>query len=301
MYDIIIVGSGPAGITASIYAKRSNKKTLVFESANPGGKIVDATLIENYPALPHISGFDYANNIYNQAKEMGVEFKFERVNEIKDYTDHKEVITSKGSYDCKSIILATGNENRYLGLSGEKELIGKGISYCATCDGSFYKGKDVCVVGGGNIAVGDAIYLNDIASKVYLVYRKSELSAEGILVDKLKEAKNVEVILNSSVIKLNGKEKLESVTVKNNEDEYDLKVSGLFVAVGRNPQNENFKNLIKTDEKGFIIAGEDTHTNIPGIFAAGDNRVKALRQLVTACSDGANAAMEAIKYVNNKK
>ena len=301
MYDIIIVGSGPAGLTAAIYAKRSNKKVLVFESSNPGGKIVDATLIENYPALPHISGFDYANNLYNQTKEMGVEFKFERVNEIKNYEDHKEVISSKGTYNCKSIILATGNENRSLGLEREKELIGKGISYCATCDGSFYKGKDVCVVGGGNIAVGDAIYLNDIASKVYLVYRKSELSAEGILVDKLKEAKNVEVILNSSVIKLNGKEKLESVTVKNNEEEYDLKVSGLFVAVGRNPQNENFKNLIKTDEKGFIIAGEDTHTNIPGIFAAGDNRVKALRQLVTACSDGANAAMEAIKYVNNKK
>ena len=172
MYDIIIVGSGPAGLTAAIYAKRSNKKVLVFESSNPGGKIVDATLIENYPALPHISGFDYANNLYNQTKEMGVEFKFERVNEIKNYEDHKEVISSKGTYNCKSIILATGNENRSLGLEREKELIGKGISYCATCDGSFYKGKDVCVVGGGNIAVGDAIYLNDIASKVYLVYRK---------------------------------------------------------------------------------------------------------------------------------
>ena len=300
MYDIIIVGSGPAGLTAAIYAKRSNKKVLVFESSNPGGKIVDATLIENYPALPHISGFDYANNLYNQTKEMGVEFKFERVNEIKNYEDHKEVISSKGTYNCKSIILATGNENRSLGLEREKELIGKGISYCATCDGSFYKGKDVCVVGGGNIAVDAAVYLNDIASKVYLVYRKNELSAEGILIDKLNKANNVEVLLNSNLVKLNGSDKLESVTIKNNDKEYDLNVSGLFVAVGRNPQNENFKNIIKTDEKGFIIAGENTHTNIPGIFAAGDNRVKELRQLVTACSDGAIAAMEAIKYVNNK-
>ncbi len=232
---------------------------------------------------------------------MGVEFKFETVLNIKNNKDYKEVVTSKDTYKCKAIILATGNDNRTLGLDREKELTGKGISYCATCDGSFYKDKDVCVVGGGNMALGDAIYLSDIVKKVYLVYKKNEFSAEEILIDELKKKKNIEILLNSSLISINGKEKLESVTIKDKDGkEKDIEVSGLFVAVGRNPQNENFKDIIKTDDKGYIIATENTHTNIEGIFAAGDNRVKSLRQLVTAASDGAIAATEAIKYVNNK-
>ena len=302
MYDIIVVGAGPSGLTAAIYARRSNKSVLVFESSTPGGKIINTLNIDNYPALPHVSGVDFANNLYNQTKELGAEFKFERVLNIKNYGDYKEVITANNTYKCKSIILATGNDNRTLGLENEKELVGKGISYCATCDGAFFKGKDVCVVGGGNIAVGDAIYLSDLANKVYLVYKKNELSAEDILIDELKSKKNIELLLNSSLIKINGKKMLESVTIKDKDgNNISLEVSGLFVAVGRNPQNENFKDIIKTDDKGYIIAGEDMHTNISGIFASGDNRVKELRQLVTACSDGAIAAMEAIKYVNHNK
>ena len=300
MYDIIIVGAGPAGLTASIYAKRSNKKVLVFESSVPGGKINNAHMIDNYPALLHVSGTEFATNIYSQAKELGVEFKFERVNEIKDLTDYKEVSTSTCIYKSKTVILATGNENRSLGLLREKELIGKGISYCATCDGNFFKGKDVCVIGGGNIALLDAIYLSDIVNKVYIIYKKDKLNAEDYLVNKLKEKNNIEVILNSNVVKLNGNNYLESITINNGSEEYDLNVFGLFVAIGLNPQNENFKNIINTDKNGYIIAGEDCHTNINGIFACGDNRTKELRQLVTACSDGAIAAIEAIKYVNNK-
>lgn len=301
MYDIIIIGAGPAGLTASIYAKRSNKSVLVFEASNPGGEIINTSKIDNYPALPHVSGYDFAMNLYNQTKEMGVEFKFERVTNINNYDDYKEVTTSKDTYKCKTIIIATGNDNRLLGLDGEKRLTGKGVSYCATCDGAFFKGKDVCVVGGGNIALNDTIYLSDIVNKVYLVYKKDAFSAEEVYINRLKELKNVEILLNSSVIGIKGEDKLESVTIKDNTHEYDLNVSGLFVAVGRNPQNENFKNIIKMDDKGYIIAGEDCHTNIDGIFASGDNRTKSLRQLVTACADGANAAMEAIKYVNNNK
>ena len=301
MYDIIIIGAGPAGLTASIYAKRSNKSVLVFEASNPGGEIINTSKIDNYPALPHVSGYDFAMNLYNQTKEMGVEFKFERVTNINNYEDYKEVTTSKDTYKCKTIIIATGNDNRLLGLDGEKRLTGKGVSYCATCDGAFFKGKDVCVVGGGNIALNDTIYLSDIVNKVYLVYKKDAFSAEEVYINRLKELKNVEILLNSSVIGIKGEDKLESVTIKDNTHEYDLNVSGLFVVVGRNPQNENFKNIIKMDDKGYIIAGEDCHTNIDGIFASGDNRTKSLRQLVTACADGANAAMEAIKYVNNNK
>ncbi len=302
MYDIIIVGAGPSGLTAAIYARRSNKSVLVFESSNPGGKIINTLSIENYPALPHVSGFDFANNLYNQTKELGAEFKFERVNKIKNYDDYKEVITSKDTYKCKSIILATGNENRSLGLTGEKELLGKGVSYCATCDGAFFKNKDVCVIGSGNIAVEESVYLSDLASKVYLINNKNEFEAEDIVLNKLKEKNNIEILLNSGIVKINGKDKLESIIINNhNGEEYELKISGLFIAVGRNPQNENFKDLIKTNESGYIIASEDCHTNIDGIYASGDNRTKELRQLVTACSDGAIAAMEAIKYVNKNK
>ena len=302
MYDIIIVGAGPSGLTAAIYARRNNKNVLVLEANTYGGQIINTLSIENYPVNPGISGFDFATKLYNQVKSLGAEIKFERVTGIKNNKEYKEVITTKNTYKCKSIILSTGSENRSLGVDKEKELIGKGISYCATCDGAFYKGKVVAVVGGGNTALEDAEYLSNLASKVYLIHRRDTFRADESTVNELKSKENVEFILNSNVIKLNGEDKLESITVKNNNgEEKDLEVSGLFVAVGRNPQNENFKEIINVDNSGYIIAGENCHTNIDGIFAAGDNRTKELRQLVTACSDGAIAASEAIKYVNKDK
>ena len=302
MYDIIIVGAGPAGLTASIYATRSKKKTLVLEAVSYGGQIINTLDIENYPACSHISGFDFATNLYNQAKDLGAEIKFERVINIKNFDDYKEVVTKKNTYKAKTIILATGAENRKLGLLNEQELVGKGISYCATCDGNFYKGKDVAVVGGGNTALEDALYLSDIVNKVYLIHRRDSFRADDILVNEIKEKENIEIIYNSNIVSLNTKENLNSIDLKNkNEEIRTINLSCVFVAVGRVPENENFGKLVNLDEKGYVIATEDCHTNVDGIFVAGDNRTKMLRQLVTAASDGAQAATEAIKYINNKK
>ena len=299
LYDIIIVGAGPAGLTAAIYAGRANKKVLVLEAKTYGGQIINTPDIENYPVEEHISGFDFATKIYNQAKNLGAEIVFEKAVEIKDLGKEKEVVTNKNTYKTKTIILATGSENRKLGLSNEDELVGKGISYCATCDGAFYRKKTVAVVGGGNTALEDALYLSNLVEKVYLIHRRDEFRGEETTVNKLKEKDNVEFIYNSNVTKLIANERLESIEVTNKDGNIQtINVDGLFVAVGRIPENQNFAKIINLDESGYIVAGEDCHTNIDGIFVAGDNRVKDVRQLVTATSDGAIAATEAIKYIN---
>ena len=301
MYDIIIIGAGPAGLTAGIYARRASKKVLILEAINYGGQIINTLDIENYPAAPHISGYDFATNLYNQTKELGAEIVFEKAIDIKDNGDTKEVITPKGIYKSKTIIIATGAENRKLKLDNEDELVGKGVSYCATCDGGFYRSKDVAVVGGGNSALEEAIYLTDIANKVYLIHRRDELRAENALIKKLKAKNNIEFIYNSNVTKLNAKDKLQSIEITNKEGiKTTIDVSGIFIAIGRVPENQNFAKLINLDETGYVIASEDCNTNVEGIFVAGDNRVKTLRQLVTAASDGAMAATEAIKYINKK-
>ena len=300
MYDIIIVGAGPAGLTAAIYARRASKKVLVLEAKNYGGQIINTLDIENYPVERHISGFDFATKLYNQAKDLGAEIIFEKVIEIKDATE-KEVITSKNKYTSKTIILATGSENRKLGLDNEDELIGKGISYCATCDGAFYKNKDVAVVGGGNTALEDALYLSDIANKVYLIHRRDEFRGVESTLNLLKEKKNVEFIYNSNITKIISEDRLNSIEITNKDGSIkEINISGLFIAIGRIPENQNFEKIIKMDKAGYIIAGENCNTNIPGIFVAGDNRTKEVRQLVTATSDGAVSATEAIKYINNK-
>lgn len=301
MYDIIIVGAGPAGLTAAIYAKRASKKVLVLEAKSYGGQIINTLDIENYPAEAHISGFDFATKLYNQVKDLGVEIIFEKVVGINNNDDKKEVITTKNKYEAKAIILATGLENRKLGLENENDLVGKGISYCATCDGAFYKNKNVAVVGGGNTALEDALYLTDIAKKVYLIHRRDEFRGEDSTLNILKGKENIEFVYNCNVTKLNAIEKLESIEVTNKDGSIkNIEVDGLFVAVGRIPENENFAKLINLDNSGYIIAGEDCNTNISGIFVAGDNRTKEVRQLVTATGDGAIAAIAAIKYVNNK-
>ena len=300
LYDIIIIGAGPAGLTSAIYAKRANKNVLVLEAKNYGGQIVNTLDIENYPANEHISGFDFATNLYNQAKNLGAEIIFEKVIDINDLEKEKEIITNKNTYKAKSIIIATGSENRKLGLANEDEFVSKGISYCATCDGAFYKKKTVAVVGGGNTALEDALYLSDIASKVYLIHRRDEFRGEEATVNLLKKKNNIEFIYNSNVTKLNVKDKLESIEITNNDgNKKNIEVDALFIAVGRTPENQNFAKLINLDKSGYIIANENCHTNVEGIFVAGDNRVKEVRQLVTATSDGAISAIEAIKYINN--
>ena len=300
MYDIIVIGAGPAGLTSAIYARRSSKKVLVLEAKSYGGQIINTIDIENYPAAPHISGFDFATNTYNQAKELGAEIKFEKVIDIKD-GEEKEVITNKSSYKTKTIIIATGSENRKLGLDNEDKLVGKGISYCATCDGAFYKNKIVAVAGGGDAALDEAKYLSDIVKKVYLINRNSLFKGEEIDFEKLKKKENVEFIFNSKVTKLISNEKLESIEVTDKDGNITtIGVDGLFVAVGRIPENQNFAKIIDLDSNGYVIAKEDCHTNKEGIFVAGDNRVKQLRQLVTATNDGAIAATEAIKYINKQ-
>lgn len=298
MYDIIIVGAGPAGLSAAIYSRRANKKTLVLEEKNYGGQIINTNCIENYPAESGISGYDFAQKLYNQIKELDAEIKFEKVIEIIDKNDYKEIKTTNDVYKSKTVILATGSENRKLGLANEEEFTGKGISYCATCDGAFYRNMEVAVVGGGNVAVEDAIYLSDIVKKVYLIHRRDYFRAEDVLIEKLKNKSNVEIIYNSNVTKLIGENKLDAIEVTGTNGTKIINVSGLFIAIGRVPKNQEFSKLVNVDDSGYIISNEDCNTNVSGIFVAGDNRVKGLRQLVTATSDGAVAATEAVKYIN---
>lgn len=292
MYDIIVIGAGIAGVTSAIYGSMGNKKVLVIEKSNYGGRIISATSVKNYPGFIDISGADLATNLYVQATSLGSKIVFETVKGILDGST-KKVITDKNVYECKSIIIAIGLERRTLGISSEKELVGKGISYCAACDGNFYKNRNVAVVGGGKSAIEDAKYLSNIASNVYLIHRGSEL-------DEKVNKNNIEVILNSTVDKINSNDKLESIDIKDKDNNIrNIVVDGLFISIGYDASNEEFDSLIELDNKGYIIA-DNTHTNIEGIFAAGDCTKKDLRQLVTAASDGAIAATEAIKYLEKR-
>ena len=299
MYDIIIIGAGPAGLTAAIYARRAAKTALVLEASAYGGQIINTPDIENYPVAPNISGFDFATNIYNQAVGLGAEVKFEKALEIQN-GELKTVKTARGEYEAKAVIIATGSQNRKLGVEGEDKLIGRGISYCATCDGAFFKNKKVAVVGGGNTALEDALYLADIAETVYLIHRRDSFRGEASTVEKLKEKPNVEFVYNSVVKNLIADKRLTAVEVENKQGEVTtLEVNGLFVAVGRIPESEAFSALADTDGAGYFASGENCKTKTDGIFVAGDVRTKDVRQLVTATADGAVAATEAVKYLNS--
>ena len=299
MYDIIIIGAGPAGLTAAIYAKRASKSCLVLEANTFGGQIVNTPDIENYPVEEHISGFEFAMKLYTQASNLGAEVKFERVNAIESAQDKKIVKTAKAEYEAKAVIIATGAENRKLGVEREDDMVGKGVSYCATCDGAFYKNKTVAVVGGGNTALEDAEYLADIAAKVYLIHRRDEFRGDSFTVEKLKKKENIEFVLNSNVTKLLIENKVVGIEVTNKDGSItNLEIDGLFVAVGRIPENKAFANVIALDGEGYALAGEDCITESGGIFVAGDNRQKDVRQLVTATADGAIAATNAVKYIN---
>lgn len=299
MADIIIVGAGPAGLSAAIYARRAGMSTVVYEAESYGGQIINTPEIENYPAIAKISGFDFADGLYKQAEALGAEIKFDKVTEIRPVEGGFEVATEySGTENCKAVVLAVGAKNRHMGIAREEELTGKGVSYCATCDGAFYKGKTVAVTGGGNTAVEDAIYLCGMAEKVYLVHRRNEFRAEETLVNAAKAIENLEFVTPYVVKELKGEPKLSSVILENREDgsEKELTVDGLFVAIGQEPATASFKDLV-TLTGGYIEAGEDCRTNVPGIFAAGDGRTKKVRQLTTACADGAVAALAAVDFI----
>ncbi len=293
MYDIIIIGAGPAGLTSALYALRANKKILILEAKNYGGQILNASNIENYPGISSISGFDFATNLYNQVKNLNGEIKYETVIRIEE---DKTVITNKDKYKGKAVIIATGVTSRKLNLPNETKFVGKGVSYCATCDGNFFKNKIIAVNGGGNTALEDALYLSSIASKVYLIHRREEFRGEAKYLDELKKKDNIEFILNSNIVSLNGDENLESITLEDvNNNRKEIKIAGLFIAIGQEPKNAIFTNVVDLDSKGYIISNDGVHTKLPGIYVAGDARVKILRQLTTAVSDGSIAATIAIK------
>lgn len=301
MYDIIIIGAGPAGLTAAIYGTRANKKVLVLEAKSYGGQIINASKIDNYPGISHISGIDFATNLYNQVKELGAEIIFEKAINIDYSNNNKKVITNRNEYFGKSIIIATGADKRKLGLNNEDELIGKGISYCATCDGIFFKDKDVAIVGGGDAALSDAEYLSNICSKVYLIHRREDFRGNERTVIDLKNKKNVVFILNSTITQINGFTLLESIDVKDKAGVLkNIPVSALFIAIGQVPETSNIVEKLEKNDLGYIIANEDTKTNIEGVFVAGDVRQKNLRQLTTAVSDGSQAAVMACNYIKSK-
>lgn len=321
MYDMIIIGAGPAGLSAAIYGIRAGKSVLVLEGKTYGGQIINTPEVENYPGIKKMSGFEFAKGLYEQAKDLGAQIKMEKVvsveksgnREISDMeaaqSDGNEegsgndapvfvVNTSKNSYECGALIFATGAKNRLLGLAGEQELTGAGISYCATCDGMFYRDKVVAVNGGGSTALEDALFLSNYCKEVYLIHRRDAFRGEQKLVDALEKRENVKFILNSVVTGLMGEGKLESISIKNKDgEEKTLKVDGLFIAIGQEPETAVAKEMVAMDEKGYIQAGEDCRTTIPGVFVAGDCRTKTVRQLTTAAADGAVAALMAVEYL----
>jgi len=300
--DIAIVGAGTAGMTAAIYARRAGKEVLVLEAAAHGGQIVNTPDIENYPLAAHISGFDFAEKVYEQARGLGAGFLYEEVLELRALEGGFALQTPKGAHFAGAVILAAGSRYRRLGLENEERLTGRGVSWCASCDGGFYRGKSVAVVGGGNTALGEALCLSGLAEKVTLIHRRESFRGEEITLRRLREKGNVHFLLNSRMTRLLGQERLEAIEVAGPPEtgRHIIPLDGLFIAIGREPVCGRFAPLAALDGEGYVLAGEDCHTGTPGLFAAGDCRAKALRQLVTAAADGAMAATEAAKYLNRR-
>lgn len=297
-YDIIIIGAGIAGMTAAIYAKRAGKSVLILEEKMYGGQIIQTTKIANWPGDPGISGVDLSQKIYHQMNNLGIKFEYDKVLEVKNEDTTKRIICEDDEYQARAIIIAVGSVDRMLGLPREQALVGRGISYCATCDGAFYRNKPVAVIGGGNTALYDALYLADIASKVYIVHRRNQFRGDKYLSDLLHTRPNVEFVMESTPSEILGDKKVEGLMVENSSGNLQtLNVAGIFVAIGRTPATAIFKNLVKLDDAGYIVAGEDCVTSAPGVFVAGDCRTKSVRQLVTAAADGAVAVSEAVKFL----
>ena len=302
MYDLIIVGAGIAGMSAAIYGLRAGRSVLLLEEKGYGGQMVSALEVENYPGIPRISGYELSENLYQQVSTLKGEIKYEKVLKIQEDGKKKKVVTNRAEYLCNCVILATGAKNRPLGIDREKELTGAGVSYCATCDGAFFRGKDVAVVGGGNTALEDVNFLSNYCHMVYLIHRRDTFRGEERLVHNLQTKKNVAFILESEVVALIGKEHVEAVKVVHRQtgEERILSVAALFVAIGQMPDNTAFENVVEVDKTGYIIAGEDCKTRTRGIYTAGDCRTKTVRQLATAAADGAVAALAAAAELSER-
>ena len=303
IYDLAILGAGPAGICAAIYATRAKLNTIWLDKKFvQGGQIVDTYEVDNYPGLPGITGLDLGEAMAGHAEKLGMKPQREPVRSIEAEQGIKVIRTKKNEYRARAVIIACGATHRHLGIPGEEELSGMGVSYCATCDAAFFQDRTVVVVGGGNVAVEDAILLSRTCKKVYLVHRRDELRAEKILQESLFACKNVELIWDSIPLSIEGTDKVEALKIRNKktQEESFIETDGVFIAVGIVPGTEKFKDLVKLDEAGYIVAGEDGITSEPGIFAAGDIRTKNLRQVVTAVADGANAVASAQRYLLDK-
>lgn len=296
IYDLIIIGSGPAGLSAAVYGIRAGLDLLVLEKQPmSGGQVLNTYEVDNYLGLPGINGFDMGMQFREHADNMGVQFVEAEVTSVNDKGEIKEVVTDNGTYQARTLILASGAQHAKLGVPGEEELTGMGVSYCATCDGAFFKNRTVAVVGGGDVAVEDAIFLARNCEKVYLIHRRDELRAADVLQKSLLSLPNVEVLWSHVVEAICGEDMTESLQIKDVKtgEVKNLPVAGIFVAVGIVPQTEIYKGLVEMNQGGYIIAGEDCATSVPGIYAAGDCRAKNLRQIITAVADGANAATSA--------
>jgi thioredoxin reductase (NADPH) len=299
MYDLIIIGSGPAGLSAAIYGKRAGLDLLVLEKDSmSGGQVLNTYEVDNYLGMPGMDGFDMGTKFREHADRLGVEFRETAVKAIQDEGSRKKVCTDSGDLEAKAVILATGAVHARLGVAGEERLMGKGVSYCATCDGAFFRGKAVAVVGGGDVALEDAVYLARTCEKVYLIHRRDELRGQYVLQQALKSMPNVEFLYSHVVEEIQGEEAVEGICIRNLKTDQSslLSVAGIFVAVGIRPGTELVRELTACDEGGYVIAGEDCATEVPGLFVAGDVRKKPLRQIVTAVADGANAAVSAGAY-----
>lgn len=299
-YDVIIIGGGPAGYTAALYTARAGLHTLVIERIAPGGQMNETTQIDNYPGFPQgIDGFTLGQNMLAGAARFGAETKYTEVISLELAEMQKAVHTYEGTYYAKAVVIATGAGHRHLGLPMETELTGKGVAYCAACDGNFYRGKTVAVVGGGNSATADAMLLSRIAKKVYLIHRRDSLRATKIYHEPLMKAENVEFCWDSQVTELLHDQRLTGVKIRNRKtgQEREISLDGLFISVGRQPATEQFQGVLHLDEGGYVVAGENTETEIPGVYAAGDVRTKAVRQIVTAAADGAAAAHHIEQYL----
>ena len=298
MYDIIVIGGGPAGLTAAIYARRANKSVLVIEKGSFGGQITFSPKVENIPGFSEVTGNEFAEKLVEQALGLDAEVECAEVLEIKQ-GDIKTVVTDSGEFEAKTVIVGTGAKHRMLGRAREEEFVGEGISFCAVCDGAFYAGRDVAVIGGGNSALQEAILLADLANKVYVVQNLDFLTGEQKLQEKLSAKENVEIILGHTVKGILGDTTLTGITIADNTDnEKQLDIDGMFVAFGLIPQNEAFEGVINLDERGYVTSDENCLTNADGIFVAGDCRSKKIRQVATAAADGAVAALAACDYLD---
>ncbi|MBR7795930.1 MULTISPECIES: thioredoxin-disulfide reductase [Virgibacillus] len=302
MYDVIIAGAGPAGMTAAVYASRANLETLMIERGIPGGQMANTEDVENYPGYDHILGPDLSNKMFEHAKKFGAEYAYGDIKEVIDHGDYKTIVAGNKEYNTRALIITTGAQYKKLGIPGEEELSGRGVSYCAVCDGAFFKEKNLIVIGGGDSAVEEGIYLTRFADKVTVVHRRDALRAQRILQDRAFDNEKIDFIWDTVVEKINEDGgKVGSATLKNNKtgETYEYSIDGVFVYIGMVPLSEPFKSLGITNDEGYIPTNENMETTIPGIFAAGDIRDKTLRQIVTATGDGSIAAEAAIKYVED--